>query len=55
MEAKVTEYRIGRAIVRIHGEPNRENLRAAAEKFAKQVEQIRKKQRLEESTWQEKS
>lgn len=31
------EYRIGNAVVRIHGEVNRERLKASTERFLKQV------------------
>lgn len=33
-----TEYRIGRAIVRIHGTPDQEKFKAATERFLKKVE-----------------
>ena len=34
---QVTEYKIGKAIVRMHGTPNREKLEAATLKFMKQA------------------
>ena len=43
----MTEYRIGNAIVRIHGEPDQENLKAATEKFMKKVHKARKQKRKE--------
>ena len=45
--AQVTEYKIGKAIVRMHGTPDRENLEAATLKFMKQV-QLRKRQQMKE-------
>lgn len=41
----MTEYRIGNAIVRVHGEPDRERLEAATEKLLKKVIQHRKKRK----------
>ena len=41
------EYKIGRAIVRMHGTPDPENLKAATLKFMQKVEQARRKQRKE--------
>lgn len=37
------EYRIGPAIVRVHGEVDREKIKAASERFMKQVIAARKK------------
>ncbi len=37
------EYRIGAAIVRIHGNPDRQRLEAATAKFLKAAERQRKK------------
>ena len=36
--AQVTEYKIGKAIVRMHGTPDRGKLEAATLKFMKQVQ-----------------
>ena len=36
--AKVTEYKIGKAIVRMHGTPDRAKVEAATLKFMKQVQ-----------------
>ena len=47
--SQVTEYRIGNAIVRMHGTPDREKVEAATLKFMKQV-QLRKKQQKKEET-----
>lgn len=44
---QVTEYKIGKAIVRMHGTPDREKVEAATLKFMKQV-QLRKRQLLKE-------
>jgi hypothetical protein len=44
---QVTEYRIGKAIVRMHGTPDREKVEAATLKFMKQVE-LRKRQKMKE-------
>ena len=41
---QVTEYKIGRAIVRMHGTPDREKLEAATLKFMKQVQLQKKKE-----------
>lgn len=46
--AQVTEYKIGKAIVRMHGTPDREKLEAATLKFMRQV-QLRKRQQKEET------
>lgn len=43
----MTEYKIGAATVRIHGEADRERIKAATEKFAKRVLIARQKQRKE--------
>ena len=45
----MTEYKIGNAIVRMHGTPNRENLEAATARFLAKVEQQRRKQAKERS------
>ena len=34
----MTEYRIGNAIVRMHGTPDQEKVKAAAEQFLREVE-----------------
>lgn len=34
----MTEYRIGNAIVRMHGSPDQEKVKAAAERFLKDIE-----------------
>ena len=39
------EYKIGRAIVRMHGTPDPENLKAATLKFMQKVEQQRRQQK----------
>lgn len=41
------EYRIGKAIVRMHGKPDREKVEAATLKFMRQV-QLRKRQQMKE-------
>ena len=38
----VTEYRIGKAIVRIHGIADQEKIKAATERFLKKVEASRR-------------
>lgn len=38
----MTEYKIGPAIVRIHGEADKEKIKAATERFLKQVEKKKK-------------
>lgn len=43
----VTEYRVGNAIVRIHGEVDQERLKTATEKFMKKVHKARKQKRKE--------
>lgn len=45
----MAEYKIGPAIVRIHGKPNQENLEAATAKFLNKVVQQRRKQDKERS------
>lgn len=40
-----TEYKIGSAIVRMHGKPDQEKIRAATERFLKQVEASRKRKK----------
>lgn len=37
------EYKIGPAVIRMHGKPDRERLKAASERFMKQVMQAKKK------------
>lgn len=39
----MTEYRIGKAIVRMHGTPDRENLEAATVKLVKKARQQKKR------------
>ena len=39
----MTEYKIGRAIVRMHGTPTRENLEAAAARLLAHQEQVMRK------------
>lgn len=39
----MTEYKIGKAVVRMHGTPNREIIEPAAAKFLAKVEQQRRK------------
>lgn len=41
----VTEYKIGPAIVRMHGQPDRDQVKAATEKFLNRVEQIRRERK----------
>lgn len=41
----MTEYRVGNAVVRIHGEADQEKLKAATEKFLKKVHTARKQKR----------
>lgn len=43
----MTEYKIGNAVVRIHGEADQEKLKTATEKFMKKVHKIRKQKRKE--------
>ena len=38
----MTEYKIGNAIVRIHGEADKEKIKSATERFLKQVEKKKK-------------
>lgn len=38
----MTEYKIGNAIVRIHGEADKEKIKAATERFLKQIEKKKK-------------
>lgn len=45
------EFNFERAIVRIHGEYDREKLKEVAETYIKQVEQIKKRS---ESDWKQK-
>lgn len=40
----MTEYRIGNAIVRMHGTPDREKVEAAALRFLQKVEQQKRLQ-----------
>ena len=52
-QESVTEYKIGPAIVRMHGQPDREKVKAATEKFLNRVERIRREQaRKEPKAWQ---
>ena len=44
---QVTEYKLGKATVRMHGTPDREKLEAATLKFMRQV-QLRNKQKQKE-------
>ena len=44
---QVTEYKIGKAIVRMHGTPDREKLEAATLKFMRQVQIQMRKQKEE--------
>lgn len=43
----MTEYKIGKAIVRMHGTPDRKNLEEATARFLAKVEQQRRKQAKE--------
>ena len=45
----MAEYKIGPAIVSIHGKPNQENLEAATARFLNKVVQQRRKQAKERS------
>lgn len=45
--APAAEYRIGNAIVRMYGTPDREKIEAATIKFMRQV-QLRKRQQMKE-------
>ena len=45
MEEKVREYHFGQDIVRVHGTPNMERIKAATEKFMRQVERERYEKR----------
>jgi hypothetical protein len=42
----MTEYKIGRATVRIHGNPDQEKIKAATVQFLKKVEANRKKKKV---------
>lgn len=55
MEEKVREYHFGQDIVRVHGEPNMERIRAATEKFMRDVERQRYEQRKKTDGGTEKS
>lgn len=44
----MTEYKIGNAVVRIHGTADREKIKAATEKFLKKVEAAKKKRKAKE-------
>lgn len=44
----VTEYKIGPAIVRMHGQPDREKVKAATEKYLKKVVQTKKQKARKE-------
>lgn len=46
----MTEYKIGPAIVRMHGKPNQENLEAATARFLNKVVQQRRKAEKERRT-----
>lgn len=46
--APAAEYRIGKAIVRMHGTPDREKLEEATLKFMRQVEMRKRQQKKEE-------
>ena len=41
----MTEYKTEKAIVRIHGEPNTENVKAASETFLKKAEKQRREKK----------
>ena len=41
----VTEYKIGPAIVRMHGQPDMEQVKMATKKFLNRVEQIRRERK----------
>ena len=45
----MTEYKIGKAIVRMHGTPDQKNLEEATERFLNKVVQQRRKQEKERS------
>ena len=45
----MTEYKIGKAIVRMHGTPDQKNLEEATARFLAKVEQQRRKQAKERS------
>lgn len=45
----MTEYKIGRAVVRIHGTPDKDNLKKASEEFMKKVERKRKNENQNKS------
>lgn len=44
----VTEYKIGPAIVRMHGQPDREKVKAATEKYLTKVMQSKKQKARKE-------
>lgn len=44
---QVTEYKIGRAIVRMHGTPDREKVEAAAIRFLQRVQQSKRQAQKE--------
>ena len=44
---QVTEYKIGKATVRMHGTPDREKIEAATLRFMKKVREQKRKQRRE--------
>lgn len=44
----VTEYKIGPAIVRMHGQPDREKVKAATEKYLNKVMQSKKQKARKE-------
>ena len=44
----VTEYKIGPAIVRMHGQPDREKVKASTEKYLNKVMQSKKQKARKE-------
>jgi hypothetical protein len=50
MEAAKTEIRYGNAIVRMHGTPNTETIKKAAEQYLRRVEQCRQRESREKSS-----
>lgn len=47
MNETATEFRVGNALVRIHGTADRERIQAATERFIKKVRRTRKQKRKE--------
>ena len=47
----MTEYKIGPAIVRIHGEADTEKIKAATERFLKQIEKRKRRKESEGLGW----